>query len=132
MKKLKFYLIDFNTKERRFITELQWFRYCKHKKRYNPRCCGSSHNFKTDWFHNFRNTAFICNSNPLAFNGHHVIFKVVPKLKAKCIKLALSRSSRLWNIFKTRFRQVASPFGNYINRQGTINENLSWWNGQKF
>ena len=100
---INYSLVTRALKEIRFIQQLVWFRYCKHKKCYNQSCCGSSHNFKTDWFHKFRNTAFICNSNPLAFNGHHVIFKVVPKLKAKCIKLSIARSSRFWNIFQIRF-----------------------------
>ena len=85
-------------KEMRFIQQQTWFRYCKPKSFY-----GFSHNFKnfkTDWYKNFRNTAFICDSNPLAFNGHHALFKVKPKLKF------VNRSFRFWNDFHKRIGQV--------------------------
>tara|TARA_R100001463_G_C3432559_1_gene211578 strand:- start:242 stop:559 length:318 start_codon:yes stop_codon:yes gene_type:complete len=100
--------ISFSTKERRFITELRWFRYCL-----------PFH--LSDGRSQIKTPPFRAKGDPMT---HWINY-----IKAGIQSL---RKGRIWNLFKTRFKQVDNPYGGHLNRIGTINENISWWNGQKF
>ena len=101
--------ISYSTKERRFILEMKWFRYCLP---FNFSETGRSH---------ICTPPFRAKGDPMT----HWINFVKAGIQAM-------RSGRIWNLFKDRFKQVDNAWGGHFNRQGTINENISYWNGQKF
>lgn len=102
--------INHDLKESRFIKQQQWYSlsnwYCLEE---------------TIWYFNKITTPpFRSKGDPMT---HWIIY-----IKAGIRSL---RSGRIWNLFKTRFKQVDNPFGGYVQRQGTLNSDLSYWKGQK-
>jgi len=90
-------------------------------------------NFKSKWLEAFRNTASITNSNPLAFNGHHMLFKVRPYMgmNDECPRGTLGEQLSYWNgqkrgigrlhfnLFTRRFKNPDFPWGRLV-----LNESL--------